>query len=364
MLKPASTAASDADAALPDGSRTALPGPRHVRVGPLQPVAELLREHGVDPASVLLACGLPADTLADADRRIAFRNAGCLVQRAAWALQRADFGLLVGQRFELSCLGLLGELMRQAPTVGAALQNMSRYFHLQDRGSVPYLRQVDPDLAALGYSIYDSDMPGAGLAYDMVLAIAMAILRALCGPTFRAVELHLAHRAPAVTQPYRRCFAAPVVFDAPHSELHFDARWLGAPVAGSDPSALDAARRVALDAGAGETRDWSERAHAAVRVLVMHGSLSGARVAEALGLHERTLRRRIADEGSSLQAIVTQARFDIARQLLRETRLPMAELAATLGFSDPTAFVRAFRGWAGCTPGRWRDACQGEAGAS
>ena len=86
----------------------------------------------------------------------------------------------------------------------------------------------------------------------------------------------------------------------------------------------------------------------------MDRSLSGTRVAEALDLHQRTLRRHIADEGSSLHAIVAQVRFDIAQQLLRETRLPMAVVAETLGYADATVFVRAFRGWAGSTPGRWR----------
>jgi len=334
-----------------DPSRgAALPESGEVRVGPLMPVADLLREHGADPAAVLMACGLPAD----ADRRISFRSAACLAQRSAWTLQRPDFGLLVGQRLQLTRLGLLGELMRQAPTVGAALHNMGRYFHLQDRGSVPYMRQVGDGVVALGYSLYDADIPGVGLAYDMVLAMMMSALRALGGPKFRAVELHLPHRPPAQTLPYRRCFGVPVLFDAPHAELHVEARWLAAPVAGADASALDGARRAALDADASEARNWSERTHAAVRVLVMDRSLSGTRVAEALDLHQRTLRRHIADEGSSLHAIVAQVRFDIAQQLLRETRLPMAVVAETLGYADATVFVRAFRGWAGSTPGRWR----------
>ena len=167
-----------------DPSRgAALPESGEVRVGPLMPVADLLREHGADPAAVLMACGLPADALADADRRISFRSAACLAQRSAWTLQRPDFGLLVGQRLQLTRLGLLGELMRQAPTVGAALHNMGRYFHLQDRGSVPYMRQVGDGVVALGYSLYDADIPGVGLAYDMVLAMMMSALRALGGPS-------------------------------------------------------------------------------------------------------------------------------------------------------------------------------------
>ncbi len=339
-------AAAAASAAPPAGT---------VRAGPLQPAADLLREHGADPAAVLAACGLPADGLDDADRRIPLRAAACLFQQGARAIGRADFGLLVGQRFELWRAGVLGELMRHAPSVGTALRLLGRYFHLQDRGSVPYLRrQVDERHVALGYAIHDGDMPGAGLTYDAVLAMAMATLRALCGPSFRPVEVRLAHGGPPRRLPYRQCFDAPVVFDAPHSELCFDARWLVAPVAGAEPSVFDAASRRARGDELREPLRWAERARSAVRTLVMKGELSGPKLAQALDIQPRTLRRRLAEEGVGLRQIFGAVRFEVSRELLHQTQLPLAEIAATIGFADSSAFVRAFRGWAGSTPGRWR----------
>lgn len=315
---------------------------------------DLLREHGADPAPVLAACGLPADALDDAEQRIALRTAACLFQQGARAIGRADFGLLVGQRFELRRAGVLGELMRHAPSVGAALQLLSRYFHLQDRGSVPYLRQVDERHVALGYAIHDGNMPGAGLTYDAVLGMAMATLRALCGPSFRPQEVHFAHGKPPRQLPYRQCFDAPVVFDASHSELCFAAGWLAAPVAGAAPSALVLARHMAQRTERREPLRWAERSRAAARALVMTAELSGPKVAEALEVHPRTLRRRLAEEGVGLQAVFDAVRAELARELLRQTQLPLSEIAATLGFADSSALVRAFRGWTGSTPGRWR----------
>lgn len=342
----------------PSNGRTARSGAAAaagtVRVGPLQPATDLLRELGADPAAVLAACGLPADGLDDADRRIPLRTAACLFQQGAWATGRPDFGLLVGRRFELSRAGVLGELMRHAPSVGTALQLLSRYFHLQDRGAVPYLRQLDAGHVALGYAIHDTQMPGVGLTYDAVLAMAMKTLRALCGPSFRPVEVHLAHGKAPHRLPYRQCFDAPVVFDAPHAEMCFEARWLAAPVAGAEPSALDAARRMARGADLRDPLGWAERTGAAVRTLVMKGELSGPKLAQVLNVHPRTLRRRLAEEGLGLRGLFDAVRFDVARELLQQTQLPLGEIAATLGFADASAFVRAFRGWAGCTPGAWR----------
>jgi AraC-like DNA-binding protein len=88
----------------------------------------------------------------------------------------------------------------------------------------------------------------------------------------------------------------------------------------------------------------------------MTGAMTGERVADALSLHPRTLRRRLAVEGTSLNALAAAARFDVARQLLRGTSVPLGEIAELLGYAELSAFVRAFRGWANCPPGQWREA--------
>ena len=66
------------------------------------------------------------------------------------------------------------------------------------------------------------------------------------------------------------------------------------------------------------------------------------------------LRRRLHADGTSIQQLIGVARFEVARQLLRETDLSLAEIASALGYSDATAFFRAFRGWADTTPSPWR----------
>ena len=245
-------------------------------------------------------------------------------------------------------------LAQRAPTVGAALDSLVRLFYLQDRGSVVYLSRRDAAEAAFGYAILDAETPGVGLIYDMVTAMLMTALRGLCGPTFSAVAVHIAHAAPTQCAPYRRVFAAPVVFDAPHSEVRFDAAWLQAANVGADVVAHLDARSAARAAATGSARSLAEATRGAVRALVMSGALSAESVAAALGLHERTLRRRLNVEGTSLMALVAEARFDVGRQLLHETRLPLGEIAEALGYAEASAFVRAFRGWAGCTPGQWR----------
>ena len=333
-----------------------------VRFGPLRSIGVLLREMGHDPAAVLAACGLECAAFDDPEQRVPFGIATRLVQRAAWVTGRPDFALLAGQRFELGDFGLLGQLMARARTVGEALVDLQRFFHLQDRGAVAYLRYTEQGVVALGYSILDPGAPGAGLTYDLVMSIAMSLMCALAGPRFRANEVCLAHVAPPNKAPYWHCFLAPVSFDAPQTELRFSAAWLETPVVGADPTQHARVQRAAQSADACEPLGLSDRARTVVRVLLAAGKLSTRRVAEALDLHERTLRRRLAAEGVHLHEVVATTRFEVARLLLDETRLQVNTIAIALGYTETSSFVRAFKNWAGCAPGKWRARAASAAG--
>ncbi|WP_407531049.1 helix-turn-helix domain-containing protein [Methylobacterium oryzisoli] len=82
--------------------------------------------------------------------------------------------------------------------------------------------------------------------------------------------------------------------------------------------------------------------------------LSKTEVAEAIGIHRRTLSRWLKSEGTSFRQVVKDARFSLAAQLLIDTNMSLTEISAALEFSEPAAFTRAFRRWTGMTPSVWR----------
>ena len=328
------------------------PNGEDVRIGPFRSMRAVLRELGHDPDALLRAGGLDPATFDDPDRRIAFRTAADLIRRAALQCGREDFGLLIGERFTVDDFGLLGQLMWRARRVDEALHDLNRFLHIQDRGSVTFVRPVREGVVALGYSIFDADAPGVAMVYDLAIAVGMRLMRALAGPDFRALEVWLPHVAPRQRTTYRRVFGAPLIFDAPRAEIHFAADWLQAPLAGADAAQHERVQRAIRQAGV--SPGLGGRTRAVLRALLMSGEATAVHVAAALGLHERTLRRRLAAEGESLQDMLAQARYEVACQLLRETRLGLHDIADALGYAEASVFVRAFRGWAGCTPGQWR----------
>jgi AraC-like DNA-binding protein len=323
-------------------------------MAPLLPVPGLMRELGVDPAPLLASLGLDAALFDDPENRAPYAKLSHLLELAALATGRPHFGLLVGQRFDGRTLGALNDLMRNCSSVGDALERLVLYLGWHDSGAVPVLLRLGPARVCLGYSINRSSTPGATQVYGLAMAIAYLLLRELCGSAWRATEVSLAHAAPHDAAPYAHIFDAPVRFDAELSAVSFPAGWLAHRIEGADPvrhAEIDAQLRTAVQA---QDTSLSDKVQRALHMMIFAGTDSAAHLAQFFGLHERTLRRRLADEGTSLQQIGRQTRFELAALLLRNTRLPAAQIASALHYSDAAAFTRAFKRWARVTPIEWR----------
>jgi AraC-like DNA-binding protein len=328
---------------------------RHrVRAGPLRSLPGLLREQGVEPAPLLAACGLPADALDDDDHWLSFEAAARLLRLAAESTGRPDLGLRMAERCEPAAMGVVARNMQLAPTVGAALQVLRRDFHLHDRGAVPYLADMDDGCVALGYALLQHDTEAVAVTYDLALGIGLTLMRSLCGRGFVARQVSFAHRAPEDARPHRRFFGAPVVFDAAHTQIEFDAAWLQRPLPGSAAAARAVLQHAARGFDADVPRGLGERARSVAQTLLMCGLLSEPRIAAELGLHSRSMRRKLAAEGLGAQALIDEVRDQLARQLLAETRLPLADIALALQYTDVASFARAFKRRIGLPPGGWR----------
>ena len=320
------------------------------RVGALGVLPALLRQLGVDPAPVLTAAGLDASALDVAGNTIPYAAFAKLLDEGARRSGCAHFGLLGGQAWHLSSLGMLGELIRHSATVGDALRTGVVYHHLNSQGGVVFLRQ-DGAVAEFGYAIYHRVERGANEIYDAVLATLVNFMRELCGAGWVPSEVLVAHAAPADASPYRRLFRCPVRFDAELNALRFGAHWLDQPVAGADRNALRELRRQADALAQPELIDRLRRS---LRVLLLKGVASGDAVADMLAMHRRTLNRRLEALGTTFREVLDDVRFDAACELLAATQLPLDDVAAALGYAGVSPFSRAFRRRAGTAPGQWR----------
>lgn len=101
-------------------------------------------------------------------------------------------------------------------------------------------------------------------------------------------------------------------------------------------------------------RQLVPRLYRSLRLLLIEGTVSGDALVRQLAVHRRTLNRRLQDQGTTFKALLDDVRYDIARQLLRDTQMPILEISGAIGYADGSCFTRAFRGWSGLAPAAWR----------
>lgn len=329
-------------------------GDGEVRIGPVAAIPEMLRKFGVVPGGPFARAGVPLQAFRNPETRIAFAALGRLLAESATATGCEHFGLLVGERFELDGLGAIGYLMRNSATVGEALRALLLHLYLHDRGAVPILINLDASYVLLGYSIYRHGTPGTTHLYDVAIAIGYRVLKAICGPQWKAAYVQFSHGRPKDPRPYRRLFGPQVRFDTEVSGIVFASSSLNQAIPGADPQLRELVLQAIQQARASSTISFAELVRGALHQMVLSGTSSAKNVALLFGIHERTLRKRLTAEGANLQSLVSQTRFELAKQLLENTELPLAEIASALHFADATVFSRAFRTWAKTNPREWR----------
>jgi AraC-like DNA-binding protein len=316
-------------------------------------IPALLRDLGADPSAVLRilqSVGLDADAIADPDGDVPCLKAAQLLGACASHTGCAHFGLLAGQRWNLSHFGAVGRLMRHSRTVGDALRVLTTYQGLHSDVAAAFVLERE-GTTSLGYAIYGPRIPHQDQIYDLALAFTANILKALCGPRWSASEVVISRTAPADGTPYRQFFQAPVRFDYEHSAVWFPTAWKRSPIASANP---DVRRDLLAAIEASGQSLLVPRLHRLLRLQLLEGKCSGDDLARTLSLHRRTLNRRLKEQGTTFQHVLDEVRFEVAQQLLADTHLAIDDIAAALCYGEVSAFIHAFRRWSGTTPAQWR----------
>jgi AraC-like DNA-binding protein len=138
----------------------------------------------------------------------------------------------------------------------------------------------------------------------------------------------------------------------------FDAAALDWPVRDRDPDYAKILTPLLAEAVANAEGDFVSAVKPVLRARIGAGSLTRDSVCRALGLNARRLARRLDAFGVTFSGLADEVRFDAAQSLLlKDWRV--GEVAAALGFAEPSAFIRAFKSWSGTTSARWRAARNG-----
>jgi AraC-like DNA-binding protein len=316
---------------------------------------EAIQAAGVDVEQVLRPLRLDRKRLMNAHGFIASVDFALLLEEAAAATGDDCFGLHFGARFDPRNAGAVAYVVLHSPTIGAAMANAARYLRVHNEGAVvDYVRE--PPQALLRHVLVAVPPEHRRQHAEYSLALALRTIRLMAGSTWSPLEVQFEHKAPADATELLRVFGAPVSFGCAAGAFVVDLDFADRAIPAADPR-LYPILTTYLDgmlAALPPEDEFVAALRRAISEAVRRGKPSLTEVAHGMALGARTLQRRLTEAGVDFKTLADDTRRRLALRYLDDPKNTVTEIAYLLGYSETSAFNRAFRRWTGSTPLRHR----------
>ena len=310
---------------------------------------ELVAELGGDPEALLRTVGISADAVGDYTAFIDYVGVLRSLEAAARVTGALDFGRRLAERQGVEIFGPVSAAARSAPTVGESVMTYARYLRAYSPAIQVGRRGSPIPTLCSGSFGSSSTVAAAPSGHRAVPRCGAAGLQVLAGfglrPSCRASPSWGVGAAAGVRPLLRRCARVRCPVCGVHGPFERSAR----PLSGD--RVMHEALVAYLEAttpspAAGLSASVAEL----IRRLLPTGAGDLTVVAERLSVHPRTLQRRLAEEGTSYEALVDDVRRRTAETYLRDTDMTLSHLASELGYAEQSGLARAARRWFGASP--------------
>ncbi len=318
-------------------------------------VRDYLMDRDIDPAPLLRACDIPwADE--DYNTPVPVPKVAALLEMSAEVSNNSRMGMNMGQHYHYEAGSILIMAVMAAPRVEEGLKCLNRFDKYVDTGITTNF-DFDQELAEFGARVIcDGNVTIDQLnEYLMVFLVHTLNVATRSRPPVREVWFtHGNARNAAALQDYT---GATVRFEQQSNKLLFDRGYLKKPFFSSNSLVFEVLTNAIKTyfSPSGERRGFIDQVSREIISCSEGEPDSAEHIARRLAISPRTLRRRLAEEGYTFQTAKNVARERQAKYLLSHTTLPLSEIAFKLGYSELSAFSRAFRSWANVTPQNYRD---------
>jgi AraC-like DNA-binding protein len=306
----------------------------------------------IDTDAILARAGVERRSILDPDARLSAAQADAIWAAAHLAANDKNLPLRAASALPQGAYRVLDFVVAHAPTLTLALDRIVRYFKLVDQRA--FLERGDGG-TSLRFSSPFGPVPPEAQQYT--LAALATRLRDNLGEPLALNAARFAFPRPESISDYEAIFRCPLVFDAPWCGLVFDASALDEPMRGANHelgSVLVAHAEHLLATLPQVEPGLRNRVEAIIRAQLCHDSPSASLVAKRLGLSERSLVRRLREEGTSFTELLGDIRTEMAREFLAQPEISLSEISWMLGFSEQSAWTRAFKRATGKSPSAWR----------
>lgn len=324
-----------------------------VSLGWVNTVFSAAERLGVDSSRLLSAAGIPMARLDEA--RWPIDDITRLWHAAEHCTGDTGLGLKAGMAILPVNMGSVGFALQSAATLREAFAMVQKYLPLiSDGGRFQML--AGEGATWVVYHPRQGQLAFSPHQLEAVLAAVIALSGWISGCRLQPLRVQFSQTRLGPLKGYQDAFGCPAFFEQAFSGLLLDNALLDAPLPQADArlarvhEAHTAAHLAALgqkNITAASLRQW---------LLINIGPPLPKRpnVAKALGVSERTLSRRLKEQGESFESLLDDVRRELAFQMVSDRHQALADVAQTLGFAEPSTFYRAFRRWTGMAPARWR----------
>lgn len=324
----------------------------------------LLTDHcslnGLAPQRLLAEVGLPDTVLDDLDARLPFADFTKMMICAADWLQDPNLGLHLGQAFRPGYLGVQGIALLACPTVRDLVPRMVRYAALIHNACSDEVEERDGQWILHWRSNLPGNADPGRHHVELNFASIAVTARWLTGVQQAPSWVSFRHCPPATTHEHEALFACPLRFGAEQNAIAYPIGFLDLALLQSNPPVLRMmdmlSEQMLQKLHESAEPGWLRQCKQVIVDSLREGTPELRRIAAALGLTPRDLRRQLADCEHNFRDLVDELRRELATHYVEDAALPLADVASLLGFSEQSAFQRAFRRWTGEAPGRRRRA--------
>lgn len=280
---------------------------------------------------------------------------------AAWIkamelIEDPCFGLKIAEVWSPTDLHALGYAFLASSTLRTALTRLSRYVHVIDNVVGFDLDEEGENIRFTFTTEHAAFLPPPISEEDAMWAFVTSLCRASCGDKLDPVEVRFLHSEPSCKGDYYGFFRCPVRFDSEASAILFARSHVDRPLPAANRELARANDKILTDfLSKLRVDDLSTRVKTAIAKDLPSGSPSDDFIAKAVYMTPRTLQRRLAAEGTSYSKLLDAVRRELAEQYIADPSQSLSEISYLLGFSELSAFSRAFRRWTGTSPTAYRE---------
>ncbi len=314
----------------------------------------LLDDYGFDQDTVSTLSGVDLSVLGQEDGRLPLDQYQALWKTALKITNNPALGLELGQIFDASKVGLVGHIIFNSSNLGEGLKEYVRLFSIVNE-AISLNFETDEQYAYLRFIHLN---PEYYCIPDMERSMVLSLYRgkALFDSDIKWEAVHFQHPQPDYIEQYQRVFNCPLYFNQSHCQIVFQRKYLELAPKQRNPYLGSAALQYANNLLKKLfRRSYSDKVKGLIAQAIGKGVADVDHIAEQLNTSRQTLYRKLKAEGVSFQGLLEEVRFTTAKEQLKGSDRSLSEIAFSLGFSDLSAFSRAFKRWSGVTPKEFRE---------